>query len=306
VTVEAVFHDSVISLDFVGARLTKFTNLVQRRTQRMKRNFATAILAAVCGVIISAAPTNTQAQTFQQRPAAEKQAYIKEKAHRISAAITGRSADLSPAYLELVVDRVEAYAERIGAGRAGRPDQPSQEDLRLVLERGAKYAPVFAKIFQARDVSPLVGIYLPMMESEYRNELVSPGGSSGMFQFMEQTALHFGLASEERNDPAKAADAAARYLSEMQGRFSGDMWLSLLAYNQGAAAVEKLLGAVSEARGAACSICLLTEKKDSLGKSFRGEGVGYTPSLVAAAIIGEYPQDFGVEMRPLSMFASSK
>jgi hypothetical protein len=127
-----------------------------------------------------------------------------------------------------------------------------------------------------------------------------------MFQFMEQTAFRFGLTAEDRNDPAKAADAAARYLSEQQGRFAGDMWLSLLAYNQGERAVEKLLGAASEARGAACSIRLLTEKKDTLGKHFQGEGVSYTPALVAAAIIGEHPQDFGIEMRPLSMLSSSQ
>ena len=268
----------------------------------MKRYFATTLFATVCGALISWASTNVMAQTFQQRSAAEKQAYVQEKAHRISAAITGRPSDLSPAYLALVAARVEAYAERVGANTQGA----GQEDLRLVLERGAKYAPTFAKIFQARNVSPLVGVYLPFMESEYRNELVSPAGSSGMFQFMEQTALRFGLTAEDRNDPVKAADAAARYLSELQGRFAGDMWLSLLSYNQGERAVEKLLVAVSEARGAACSICLLTEKKDTLGKHFQGEGAGYTPALVAAAIIGEHPQDFGIAMRPLSMFTSSQ
>ena len=127
-----------------------------------------------------------------------------------------------------------------------------------------------------------------------------------MFQFMEQTALRFGLSSEERNDLTKSADAAARYLSESRGRFAGDLWLSLLAYNQGETAVEKLLGAVSDARGADCSICRLTEMKDSLGRNFQGEDAGYTPAIVAAAIIGEHPQDFGLEMRPLSMFARSK
>jgi len=268
----------------------------------MKRYFATTLFVTVCGALISWGPTQVMAQTFQQRTAAEKQAYVQEKAHRVSAAITGRPSDLSPAYLALVAARVEAYAERVGANTRGA----GQEDLRLVLERGAKYAPTFAKIFQARNVSPLVGIYLPLMESEYRNELVSPAGSSGMFQFMEQTAFRFGLTAEDRNDPVKAADAAARFLSELQGRFAGDMWLSLLAYNQGERAVERLLGAVSEARGAACSICLLTEKKDTLGKNFQGEGVSYTPALVAAAIIGEHPQDFGIDMRPLSMFTSGK
>src|SRR5262249_2865659 len=156
------------------------------------------------------------------------------------------------------------------------------------------------------NVSPLVGIYLPLMESEYRSEMLSSAGSSGMFQFMEQTALRFGLTAEERKDPAKAADAAARYLAVLQKRFAGDLWLSLLSYNQGEIAVEKMLGVVSEARGAACSICLLTEKKDLLGKNFQGEGADYTPALIAAAIIGEHPRDFGVETRPLSSFASIK
>ncbi len=269
----------------------------------MKRHFAIAILVAVCCALISGSLTNVMAQTFQRRSAAEKQAYVNEKARRIAAEITGRSSDLSPVYLALVAARVEAYAGRVGANAQGAD---GQEDLRMVLERGAKYAPEFAKIFQARGLSPLVGIYLPLMESEYRNESLSPGGSSGMFQFMEQTALRLGLRSEERKDPAKAADAAARYLSEMQGQFAGDLWLSLLAYNQGESVVNKLLGAVSEARGAACSICLLTEKKDALGKYFQSEGAGYTPALIAAAIIGEHPRDFGVEMRPLSAFTSSR
>ncbi len=269
----------------------------------MKRLFATASLAIVCCLSIAFSAARANAQTFQQLSEAEKQAYVGEKGRRIAAAITGRSSDLSPEYLALIATRVEAYANRIGSkiqGIAGK------EDLRLVLARGAIYAPAFAKIFQARNVSPLVGIYLPLIESEYRNELVSSAGASGMFQFMEQTALRYGLAAEERKAPSKSADAAARYLSELQGRFADDMWLSLLAYNQGEIAVEKLLGAVSDARGAACSICRLTEKKDSLGRHFQGEGAGYTPSLVAAAIIGEHPQDFGVEMRPLSMFTGGK
>ncbi len=263
----------------------------------MKRLFTTLSLAIPCCLSIIFSAVRTNAQAYQQFTAAEKQAYVKEKAHRISAAITGHPTDLSPVYLALVAARVEAYAERIGNNIQG---VTGKEDLRLVLARGATVAPAFAKTFEARNISPLVGIYLPMMESEYRNDLVSAAGSSGMFQFMEQTALRFGLTAAERNDPAKAADAAARYLSESQGRFAGDWWLSLLAYNLGEGTVEKLLGAVSEARGAACSICLLTEKKDSLGKHFPREGVGYTPALVAAAIIGEHPRDFGIEMLPLS------
>jgi membrane-bound lytic murein transglycosylase D len=269
----------------------------------MKHFSTVAILAAACGLLISCSPTKVMAQTFQQFSEAEKQAYVKEKGRRIAAAITGRSSDLSPEYLALVAARVEAYSNRIGSNIQGIA---GKEDLRLVLARGATYAPVFAKIFQSRNVAPLVGIYLPLVESEYRNELVSSAGASGMFQFMEQTALRFGLTAEERGDPAKSADAAARYISESQGRFAGDLWLSLLAYNQGESAVEKMIGAASDARGADCSICRLTEMKDSLGGNFQGEGARYTPAIVAAAIIGEHPQDFGLNMRPLSMFTGAR
>lgn len=269
----------------------------------MKHFSMITILAAACGLLISSSSTSAKAQTFQRFSETEKQVYVKEKAHRVGAAITGRSADLSPEYLALIATRVEAYANRIGSNIQGIA---GKEDLRLVLTRGATYAPVFAKIFQARNVSPLIGVYLPLIESEYRNELVSSAGASGMFQFMEQTALRFGLSAEERNDLTKSADAAARYLSKLQERFADDMWLSLLAYNQGETAVDRLLGAVSDARGAACSVCLLTEKRELLGKHFQGEGMNYTPSLIAAAIIGEHPQDFGVEMQPLSTFSGSK
>ena len=269
----------------------------------MKQFLTTTILAALSCLLISSSSTSTQAQTFQQLSAAEKQAYVKEKSHRVGAAITGRTSDLSPAFLALVAARVEAYAQRIGNNIQG---VQGKEDFRQVLVRGEKYAPGFAKIFKERNVSPLVGIYLPLMESEFRNDLVSSAGSAGMFQFMEKTALHYGLTANGRNDPAKAADAAARYLSEMQGHFAGDLWLSLLAYNQGENAVEGMLGEVGEARGNACSICVLTERKRALNFNFQDEGVGYVPALIAAAIIGEHPQDFGIGMQPLSISAGGK
>src|SRR5262245_36335975 len=109
----------------------------RRRIQMMKHFSKIAILATVCCLHISCSSTSAKAQTFQQRTATEKQAYVGEKAHRISAAITGRPSDLSPAYLALVAARVEAYAERIGANTQGAD---GQEDMLLVLDTGAKYA----------------------------------------------------------------------------------------------------------------------------------------------------------------------
>ena len=257
----------------------------------MYRIFLIALFAVSFGA------TNTCAQTYQQRSATDKQAYVKAKAEQIGATIAQRNVEFSPAYLALVAARVEAYAKRVGVQTQG---VPGKEELGLVLARGTNHAATFAKVFQARNMAPLIGIYLPMMESEFRNELVSGAGSAGMFQFMPQTAVRFGITVAERADPAKSADAAARYLSDLQTKFAGDVWLSLLSYNVGENAVAKMLTIVPEARGAACSICVLTEKKEMLGQSFPKEGQHYTPALIAAAIMGENPQDFGLTLSPLS------
>lgn len=256
----------------------------------MKHILFTIIICSSLSFIVAA-------QSFQQSSDANKQAYIKAKAEQIGAKIAQRNIELSPAYLALVSARVEAYAKRVGVKTQG---VPGKEELSLVLARGTNHAATFAKVFQARNVPSLIGIYLPMMESEFRNELVSGAGSAGMFQFMPQTAVRFGITVEERSDPAKSADAAARYLSDLQTKFAGDIWLSLLSYNVGEKAVEKMLAIVPEARGVACSICVLTDKKEMLGASFPKEGQFYTPSLIAAAIIGENPRDFGLTVSALS------
>lgn len=261
----------------------------------MKRILFTIIICSSFSFIAAA-------QTFQQRSDANKQAYVKAKAEQIGALIAQRPVEFSTAYLALVNARVEAYAKRVGVKTQG---VPGKEELGLVIARGTNHAATFAKAFQARNVSPLIGIYLPMMESEFRNELVSGAGSAGMFQFMPQTAVRFGITAEERTNPTKSADAAARYLSDLNTKFAGDVWLSLLSYNVGEKTVEKMLGVVPEARGAACSVCVLTDKREMLGQGFPKEGQHYTPAFIAAAIVGENPQDFGMAGNPLSA-ASAK
>lgn len=263
----------------------------------MKQIFVTAIFATALLV------TTAHAQTYQSLSSAEQAAYVKAKAERLGAAMANHAVEFSPAYLALVTARADAYAKRVGVKTQGIP---GKEDLGLVLTRGASQAASFAKIFQAHNLSPLIGIYLPMMESEFRNELVSDAGSAGMFQFMPQTAVRFGLTAEERTDPAKSADAAARYLGDLQSKFAGNIWLSLLSYNIGERGVEKLLMLVPEARGAACSICSFLDKKETLGKSFPKEGENYTPALLAAAIVGEHPKDFGLAGTPLSAAVNNK
>jgi hypothetical protein len=51
-----------------------------------------------------------------------------------------------------------------------------------------------------------------------------------------------------------------------------------------------------------CSICALTADRSKLDETFRYENVFYVPRFFAAAIMGENPQAFGLQMQPLSSY----
>ena len=132
-------------------------------------------------------------------------------------------------------------------------------------------------------------------------------GAVGMFQFLPATGAHYGLSAAELLDVDKSADAAARYIADSINQFSSDRMkeaLALLAYNRGVKNVESDLAALVKAQNRECSICALTEQRDKLDKTFRGENVYYVPRFFAGAIIGENPQAFGLQTRPLSSFES--
>src|ERR1043166_5916877 len=88
---------------------------------------------------------------------------------------------------EFVAARAQSigrYTKRIGSGDRGLGDR----DLREVVVRGTVQAPGLIAAFKARNVSPLIGLYLPWIESEYVNiQTPNSMGSIGMFQFIPQT-----------------------------------------------------------------------------------------------------------------------
>ena len=240
---------------------------------------------------------------YQQMTLTQRAAFVTEKAREISRKMSGNDYEFTAAFEMEIQKAVDMYARRIG-NNAG--DSPGKGDVRFVLERGQTVAPTLIRTFKTHNVSPVIGLYIPLVESEYVN-IESPNsmGAVGMFQFLPQTGEHYGLSATELLDVNKSADAAARYIADGINQFSSDRMkeaLALLAYNRGGKAVESDLAALVNDHNRACSICALTEQKDKLDKTFRSENVYYVPRFFAAAIIGENPQAFGLQTRPLSSF----
>lgn len=113
----------------------------------------------------------------------------------------------------------------------------------VILGLAQYYYPRMAAIFDKYDV-PEELMYLTIIESSLNPTAVSPAGATGIWQFMYQTGKMYGLEVntfiDDRRDPMKATDAAARHLRDLYNIFH-DWGLAISAYNCGANNVRKAI-----------------------------------------------------------------
>jgi soluble lytic murein transglycosylase-like protein len=271
---------------------------------RLKRTLLFLLAISTClATIPNFAAANRQAgKLYQQMSVLERSAFVSQQARRVARDMSGNDYQFTPAFEAAIQRSVDFYAMRIGNNNA----QSGKSDARFVFERGQSLAPTLNGVFKKRHVSPLIGLYIPLIESEYIN-IQSPNaaGALGIFQFLPQTGEQFGLNANDLLDVEKSADAAARYIVRSLKTFKDDPMkeaLAILAYNRGAGNVERDLRLFVTSENLECSICALTENSDKLDPTFQKENVYYVPRFFAAAIIGENPEVFGLQTQPLSSF----
>lgn len=171
---------------------------------------------------------------------------------------------------------------------------PARERFTIWLARLPRYEGMIRTQFRARGV-PEDLVYLGIIESGYSNTAVSRANAVGMWQFIAPTARRYGLVvdawMDERRDPYKATEAAARYLADLNEQF-GSWYLAAAAYNGGAGRVSR-------------GIRRLQAHEDSLSddtffdladrRYLRPETRDYVPKLIAASLIAKDPKRYGFD-----------
>lgn len=259
------------------------------------------ILCATITTQETTAQTASSGKVYQQMTQTEQTAFVAEQARRIAREISGREYDFTPAFEAKIEESINQYARRLGNNSG---DLLWKGDARFVFERGQTQAPTLIAVFKARNISPLIGLYIPWVESEYVNiQTPNSVGALGMFQFLPKTGARFGLSQQDLLDVATSADAAARYIAKSLAQFKDDPMkeaLALLAYNRGEHKTARDLKLLINDQNKQCSICALTAEQSKLDETFQTENVFYVPRFFAAAIIGENPRAFGLKLQPLS------
>ena len=270
------------------------------KIQKMLPFFAVVVLLTA-GIQHVCSQTTPADKSYQQMTNTERAAFVSAQSRHIAHEISGADYQFTTAFESDIQQSVDRYARRFD-NNAG--DVPGKGDLRFVFERGQLLAPALISVFKLRGVSPLIGLYLPWVESEYVNmQTPNSHGALGMFQFLPKTGEHYGLSTRDLLDIGKSADAAARYIAASLDTFKDDDMkeaLALLSYNRGTQQTARDLRVLINKQNKQCSICALTADRSRLDETFRRENVFYVPRFFAAAIIGENPQLFGLQAQPLS------
>ena len=250
---------------------------------------------------------------YQAMSDEEKNRYIAVKAEKVARIIGNQKSEaVPPEAVQEIKKYVSGYARRLEMARNDNCSQGGwvRSDFLTVLERATKNSPFIVRSFNSEGVEPQIGIYIAMIESEHCPCLESITKAKGMFQFLASSAPDYGLKPEDRCLPEPSAKAAARYIKSLMGRFGtapDSVPLSIASYNSGQGNLSKNLDKVFAAvanqdRNFWTLVANQNKMEGGAAKQFSNENVKYVPKFFATAIIGENPQDFGVNLQPLSTY----
>ena len=159
------------------------------------------------------------------------------------------------------------------------------KQVAIMLGLGNYYFPMFEEAL-AKYGLPMELKYLPIIESALNPGANSVASAVGLWQFMYSTGkmykLEISTFVDERRDPLKATDAAARYLRDLYNIYK-DWHLVIAAYNCGPGNVNKAIKRCGDA-------------KDYWKIYYRlpKETRGYVPAFIAANYVMNFYQSHNI------------
>ena len=163
-----------------------------------------------------------------------------------------------------------------------------RDKFALWLARSGRYLPLMRDIFKKYGL-PEDLVYVALIESGFNPYAYSRAKAAGPWQFIKSTGKLYDLRIDnwvdERRDPIKSTDAAARHLKDLYARF-GSWPLALASYNAGERKISTAL------------VRMKTDDYWDLRNSryIRLETKGYVPKFMAATIIAKNPERYGFSL----------
>jgi membrane-bound lytic murein transglycosylase D len=154
------------------------------------------------------------------------------------------------------------------------------------LVRSGRYRDMIVRVFQEEGV-PQDLIYLAQAESGFHPLALSRARARGMWQFMASRGVGYGLRRtwwvDDRQDPERSTQAAARHLKDLYNEF-GDWYLAMAAYNSGPGNVQQAVKRTGYAD------FWELYRRDVLPK----ETKNYVPIILAMTIMSKNPGQYGL------------
>lgn len=141
-------------------------------------------------------------------------------------------------------NKLNQYLPEWMGGAPSDPEQHAQSVKRPQATAQGKVlldwmAPTFNKLESLYRLPEGLLKSVALTESGGNQFAMSGAGAKGLFQFMDGTAKDMGLRGNDVFDPAKSAQAAAKYLSQLLKQNGGDLNKTLASYNWGIGNVQK-------------------------------------------------------------------
>lgn len=173
---------------------------------------------------------------------------------------------------------VELRTNGVVKGYIKTYSQLKTEKARTMLGKRLTYFPLFEQKLKEYGL-PADLKFLAVVESALNPKAVSRVGATGLWQFMPATGKEYGLYTtgvvEDRSNPVKSTDAAARHLRDLYKVYN-DWALALAAYNSGQGRVNSAIKRAHSRNFWAIQNYLPKETRN------------YVPAFIAATYICNY------------------